>query len=75
MLHGQSLNIAPTIQALMPALSDVTGKLVYKNRIESVTKTLVSDVKDKGVLAAVIGLGERFGSNNRQFVHGLGILR
>lgn len=59
----------------MPGLSDVTGKLVYKERIESVTHGLINDLKNEGVVAAAIGLGERFGKNNRAFVRGLGVLR
>jgi hypothetical protein len=55
----------------MPAISDVVGRLQYKARIESVTKSLVSDFRDHGAVRAVIGLGERFGDNNRALVHGI----
>ena len=71
MLHGQVLNIAPTIQALMPALSDVTSKLQYKSRLDSVTKTLPQEFRSSGAVTALIGLGTRFGANNRRLLGGI----
>jgi hypothetical protein len=55
----------------MPALSDVTGRLQYKERIASVTKDLPSDLRNSGVVPALIGLASRFGKNNRALVHGI----
>jgi len=52
----------------MPGISDITGRLVYKERIESVTHGLVSDFREKSAIDAVIGLAQRFGRNNRALV-------
>lgn len=55
----------------MPSIGDLTSRLQYKARIESVTKDLVHDIKDEGVVQALIGLGSRFGRNNRKLVQGI----
>ena len=52
----------------MPGLSDVMGRLQYKQRIDSVTKQAVDDFRTKGVVDTLIGLGQRFGRNNRSLI-------
>ena len=52
----------------MTGLSDVAGKLQYRARIDSVTKQAVSDFRTRGAVPMLIGLGERFGSNNRALI-------
>lgn len=52
----------------MPELSDVMNRLAYKDRIDSVTKTAVDDFRTKGVVDTLIGLGQRFGRNNRRVI-------
>lgn len=55
----------------MPALSDVTSRLQYKSRIESMTKTFPQEFRSAGIVPALIGLGTRFGQTNRRLIGGL----
>ncbi len=52
----------------MTGISDLTSKLQYRARIDSVTKQAVSDFRTRGAVPMLIGLGERFGSNNRALI-------
>jgi len=52
----------------MAGLSDVMNRLQYKSRIDSVTKTAVDDLRNQGVVPMLIGLGTRFGANNRRLI-------
>ncbi len=52
----------------MSGVSDVLGRLQYKTRIDSVTKTAVEDFRTKGVVPMLYGLGERFGRTNRALI-------
>jgi len=54
----------------MPGMSEVVGRVTdnARLRIDSVTKTAVEDFRTKGVVDMVIGLGQRFGRNNRALI-------
>ena len=52
----------------MTSVSDVVNRLQYKNRIDSVTKGAVDDFRNQGVVPMLIGLGTRFGRNNRALI-------
>ncbi|MGI0131260.1 MAG: hypothetical protein ACREDE_09100 [Thermoplasmata archaeon] len=52
----------------MAGLSDMMNRLQYKSRIDSVTKTAVDDFRSQGVVPMLIGLGTRFGRNNRALI-------
>ena len=57
----------------MPDLSNVQSKLVYKNRIDSVTHQLPTDFRNMGVVPTVMALATRFGANNRSLIRSTGI--
>lgn len=57
----------------MPDISNIQNKLVYRQRIESVTHQLPTDFRNMGVVPTVIALATRFGSNNRSLVRSTGI--
>ncbi len=57
----------------MADLSNIQSKLVYKQRIDSVTHQLPSDFRNMGVVPTVIALATRFGANNRALVRSSGI--
>lgn len=52
----------------MTGLSDVMNRLQYKARLDSVTKTAVDDFRSQGAVRMLLGLGERFGRNNRALI-------
>lgn len=54
----------------MGITDDVGGHLVYKQRVNSVTKDLIDDIRDKSAVEAGVGLLQRFGHNNRTLVRG-----
>jgi hypothetical protein len=50
----------------MPGLSDITSRLQFRSRIDSVTKTAVDDFRNQGAWTMLTGLFTRFGQNNRR---------
>lgn len=50
------------------ALESITGRLVYKDRIDNVKSAVTGTFKNDSALAAVIQLGQGFGRNNRKLV-------
>lgn len=48
----------------------IREKIVIDKRMDSV-KTFATDIKDKGVVPALIGIGTRFGENNRALIKGI----
>jgi len=54
----------------MPGMGDVVGRLQtnVRDRIDSVTKSAVDDFRSRGVVPMLIGLGDRFGKNNRALI-------
>ena len=54
----------------MPGMGDVVGRIQSnaRDRIDSVTKNAVDDFRTRGVVPMLIGLGDRFGKNNRALI-------
>ena len=54
----------------MAGIADVMGRLQSnaRARIDSVTKGAVDDFRNNGVVPMLIGLGTRFGRNNRALI-------
>jgi hypothetical protein len=50
------------------ALESITGRLVYKDRIDNVKSAVTGTFKNDSALAALIQLGQGFGRNNRKLM-------
>jgi len=51
-------------------MGDYVGRLQtnVRARIDSVTKSAVDEFRNDGAVAMLLGLGERFGKNNRALI-------
>jgi len=43
-------------------------RLQYRARVDSVTRELLDDLRERGVVGAAVGLATRFAANNRRAV-------